>query len=238
MPRSGPAPRAPRRTPGTTRRCRLRWVPVSRTRSCSSLPCASRRRRRGPGRTGGRPRGYRAVSRRAARGHAGHLTTARWPPDAPPRSGEPVVGVRDGPRPYRLERLCAHFRDCWIVGQLILEELAVAREVAEPNQLPVEHPEIVQGDADVSRAPSWQPPDVLARRDVDLGGERMLEPDVIGERLGHDACPPEPGAPGYMGADQFRPGGVRRNGDWLAGQPPDEPLVVRGVGVAGLQMDR
>ena len=58
-------------------------------------------------------------------------------------SGGPVVGVRDRALPYGLEGGRAQLHHRGIIRQLMLEELTIPGEVAEPDEPVIEQPEVI-----------------------------------------------------------------------------------------------
>src|SRR5580700_1460514 len=104
------------------------------------------------------------------------------PPD---RTLGPVVGVVDRSLPDRLERGCTVLHHGLVLGQFMIEEVAVTGEVPEPNDTAVEYPKVVSWQAKVRRLASRQPSHLLSSGDVQSGGHRIFEPDVIRQRLGH-----------------------------------------------------
>ena len=78
----------------------------------------------------------------------------------------------------------------------------------------------------------------LSGRDVHLIGNRVLEADVVRERLGNNSGTAEPHSSGRLGPDKLGPRGVRRAGQRLARQPVKESLVVRCVRVPHLEVNR
>ena len=219
--------------PAPARRCRPRWAAASPSRSGLSSPGSSPPQPTAPGRPGPRHGGCRAAARRAAAGRAGRWTTATRA-----RQAQPVVRVRDGALPDGLERLRAHADDRRVVAQLVLDDAPVTVEVMEPDQPGVEQPEVVARQAQARRAAPGQPADLLARGDVQPRRGRVLEPDVIADRLGDDPRPAEPDAPRRVLAHQVVPGRARRDGPRLAGEPSPVLGVSGVVGVPHLQVNR
>src|SRR5271163_3161266 len=102
----------------------------------------------------------------------------------------PVFRVRYRALPHPLEGPGTGPDDIRVVRQVVTQELTVPREVAEPDQLVIEHPEIAQRDEQAGSLAPGKPSHLLARVDVRRRG-LVLEADVVAQRLGDDPCPAE-----------------------------------------------
>src|SRR5689334_2378667 len=128
------------------------------------------------------------ASSRRSRSLSASRFRARWTLDDGDSGtlGEPVVRVRDGPLPDRLERPGAHRDHPGIGAQLVLNDPAVPVEVVELDGVVVEQPEVVPRQAQVRGSAPGQPADLLAGGDVQAAGRLVLEPDVVVNGLGDD----------------------------------------------------
>lgn len=77
---------------------------------------------------------------------------------------------------------------------------------------------------------------MLPSRDVDTGGDGVLEPYEVRKRFGDDAGPPELNTPRGVRADELVPGRIYRLRKRLTRSPVQKSLVVRRVRVAHLQV--
>ncbi len=106
----------------------------------------------------------------------------------------------------------------------------------EAHQPAVEHPVIIERQAQIHPAPAGQPPDLLPGRDAHRGRHLILEPDERRQRFRDDAGAAEPNSPRCVGAHDGRPLRIRLLWEELPRVPVEEPLVVRRVRVAHLQV--
>jgi hypothetical protein len=124
--------------------------------------------------------------------------------------------MRDGAFPDCLEGVGAQPYHHRVIRQLVVDDLTIASEMVEPDELTVEDPEVIAREAEVRCPPPWQPAHLLTGGDVEALSDVVLEPDVVSERLGYDPRAPERDAPSDVGPYQLIP--VRKR--WLRGRLP------------------
>ena len=113
----------------------------------------------------------------------------------------------------------------------------VAGEVVPQHHLLVEHPEVAARDQQPGCLAPGKPPHLLSGCQVVRGRHVVLEPDVVGDRLGHQTDAPHAHAAGYGGADEIRPAGPSLGGVEPPSGLPVEPVrVLRRVDVPHLHV--
>ena len=189
-----------------------------------------------------RARAVRRASRRMSRSRSASCSRARWTLD----DGEmgmtggqagPVLAMRNRPAPDLLECFGARPDHLAILAQIMPQERPVAGEEPEAHEPVIEQPEVGQRYQQARRGVPGQPPDLLARRDIERR-RLVLEADVVGKRLADDPRPAELNATRRMLANQVIPGGTSRGSGRLSRPPAGEGRVIGRVGVPGLQVGR
>src|SRR5262249_38711613 len=91
---------------------------------------------------------------------------APHPRSAAGSSGRPIIPVRRGPMPHRLERSQALLSQGLIVASLLIRPVPDAIEMVEHHDRVVEHPQIASGDQKVASMPAAQPANLFTGGDV------------------------------------------------------------------------
>ena len=140
-----------------------------------------------------------------------------------------VLLMRHRELPHGIERRPARFDDPGVVAVLAALDLAIPTEDGEADHAVIEYPVRVAGYRQGRGEPPWQPPDLLASRDIDRFRQPVLPPHVIRYRLGNDPRPPHPHAPADRWHDHVGVGPVLMS-RFMRVCLPGEPCLVRRVG--------